>query len=106
MLIQDAAGQGTVAFVTVAVPQTPTTISISPASATVPAGGARQLTAFVGDQFGGRIATPAVTWSVSGGGTIDATGLFRAGSTPGGPFTVTATVPGKTATASVTVAAP
>ena len=106
VLMQDAAGQGTVAFVTVAVPQTPTTISISPASATVPADGARQLTAFIGDQFGGRIATPAVTWSVSGGGTIDATGLFEAGSTPGGPFTVTATIPGKTATASVTVAAP
>jgi hypothetical protein len=104
--IQDAAGNGTVAFVTVAVPQTPTTVSINPTTATVPAGGTRPFTAFVSDQFGGRISNPAVTWSVSGGGTIDASGTFRAGSTPGGPFTVTAAVAGKTATASVTITGP
>lgn len=34
---------------------------------------------------------PAITWSVSGGGAISATGLFTAGSSTGGPYTVTAT---------------
>jgi serine protease AprX len=46
---------------------------------------------------------PTFTWSVSGGGSIDQNGLFTAGSTAGGPFTVTAAGGGKTGTASVTV---
>src|SRR2546425_9019494 len=46
---------------------------------------------------------PAVTWAVSGGGTIDAGGLFTAGATTGGPHTVTASSGGVSDTASVTV---
>jgi hypothetical protein len=34
---------------------------------------------------------PAFTWTVSGGGAMNASGVFTAGSTAGGPFTVTAT---------------
>ncbi len=35
---------------------------------------------------------PSFTWSVSGGGTITEDGVFTAGKSEGGPFTVTATV--------------
>ena len=35
------------------------------------------------------IPQPVFDWSVSGGGTIDSTGLFTANGTPGGPFTIT-----------------
>ena len=49
---------------------------------------------------------PTFTWSVSGGGTISTSGLFTAGSTAGGPFTVTATSGSVSGTASVTVTAP
>src|SRR6185436_14671740 len=41
-----------------------------------------------------------------GGGTISTAGLFTAGTTAGGPFTVTAASGGKTGTASLTVTAP
>ena len=46
---------------------------------------------------------PTFTWSVGGGGSISASGLFTAGSTAGGPFTVTATSGSVHGTASVTV---
>ena len=44
-------------------------------------------------------------WSVSGGGTIDGTGLFTAGSAAGGPFNVTAASGGSMGMASVSIAA-
>ena len=48
---------------------------------------------------------PTFGWTVNSGGTIDTSGLFTAGSTAGGPFTVTATDPGSglQGTASVTI---
>src|SRR5205823_105872 len=56
------------------------------------------------DQFSQPISpAPALTWAVSGGGTVDATGLFAAGTASGGPYSVTATAAGKTGTAMVTV---
>ena len=56
------------------------------------------------DQFGAPTSAPAVTWSVAGGGTIDATGLFTAGERAGGPFQVTASAAGLMGIARVTVA--
>jgi large repetitive protein len=46
---------------------------------------------------------PVTTFTVSGGGLVDATGLFTAGSTSGGPFTVTAKAGALTAVAQVFV---
>ena len=66
-----------------------TTIAVSPASATVKAGLSQQFTASGLDQFGQAFPV-TVSWSVSGGGLIDASGLFTA-VVPGGPYTVTAT---------------
>ena len=79
------------ATLTVNAPPQPvlTTISISPASATVKAGQTQQFSATGIDQFGAAlIPQPALSWTVSGGGTIGAAGLFTA--TSGGTFTVTA----------------
>ena len=100
--IRDGGGLTVTSSVAATVSQTVTSIAVSPASATVTFGGTQQFTASATDQFGASM-TPAFTWSVSGGGTIDASGLFSAGSTAG-TFTVTAASGGVPGTASVTVA--
>jgi hypothetical protein len=81
------------------------TITVSPSSPTVPTGGTQQFTATGFDQGGNPMnPQPAFIWSVSGGGTIGpSSGLFTAGSTAGGPFTVTAASGSVKGTASVTV---
>jgi RHS repeat-associated protein len=82
-----------------------TTISVTPTTASVIANGTQQFTASAKDQFATLMSPqPTFGWTVSGGGTISTTGLFTAGATPGGPFTVTATSGTKSSTASVTVA--
>jgi MYXO-CTERM domain-containing protein len=82
-----------------------TTVSIAPVSATVAAGDTFQFDLSGTDQFDDALATaPTGLWSVSGGGSIDGTGLFTAGDTAGGPWTVTATASGGIeATAQVSV---
>lgn len=81
-----------------------TTIMVAPAIASVQTGKTQGFTATGLDQFGQPMtAQPAFTWSVSGGGTISASGSFTAGTTAGGPFTVTATSGSVSGTASVTV---
>jgi hypothetical protein len=102
--ITDACSATTTSSVIVTVNQTPTTITVAPASATVVAGGTQQFSATVKDQFGA-IFSPTLTWSVNGGGTIDSTGLFTAGSVAGGPFTVTASAGSASGTAAVSVSA-
>src|SRR5262249_54803868 len=90
--------------VNVTVNQTLTAISVAPASATVTVGGSVQFTASARDQFGQALAgQPAFAWTVSGGGTMGATGSFTAGGAAGGPFTVTASSGGRSGTASVTI---
>jgi hypothetical protein len=81
-----------------------TSISVSPASASVAVNGTQQFTATAKDQLGNPLVPqPSFTWTVSGGGTINSNGLFTAGSTAGGPYTVTAASGGVSGTASVTV---
>ena len=88
-----------------AAPPQLTTLEVTPATATVVAGGSQQYSALGRDQYGAEMAGVVVNWTVSGGGSIDAaSGLFTA-ATVGGPFTVTATSGGVTGTASVTVEA-
>ena len=92
--------------VSVTVNATLTSIVVSPASATVSANATQQFTASARDQFATTLTgQPSFTWTVSGGGTISASGLFTAGATGGGPFTVTATSGSVSGTASVTVSA-
>jgi mannose/cellobiose epimerase-like protein (N-acyl-D-glucosamine 2-epimerase family) len=60
-----------------------TTITLSPASVSVNVGSSQQFTAVGKDQYGNVIAiNPVPVWTASGG-TIDATGLFTAGSIAG-----------------------
>lgn len=66
-----------------------TTIKLTAPAKTVPPGQTLQLTAQGYDQYQVRVAAP-ITWSVSGGGSINASGLFTAGAT-NGTYTVTAT---------------
>ncbi|HMJ18374.1 MAG TPA: ice-binding family protein [Gemmatimonadaceae bacterium] len=84
-------------------PQTASTVTISPTTATIPVGGTQQFTAVIKNSEG-NVLNVAGIWAVSGGGTITSTGLFTAGSTPG-TSTITVSCSGITATATVTVTA-
>jgi len=68
--------------VTVTVNQTETSISVSPATASLDWGTSRQFTASARDQFGQAMATqPAITWTVAAGGaggSVSASGLYTA----------------------------
>jgi hypothetical protein len=88
----------------VTVLQTLTSVAVVPANVSVVTNGTKQFAASTRDQFGNAMSSqPAFTWSVSGGGAIDTTGLFTAGGSAGGPFNVTAMGGGLSGTAKVTV---
>jgi hypothetical protein len=104
--VKDQGSLTVTSAVTVTVNQTVTSIVVSPTSATVVASATQQFTATARDQFVTNLTTqPSFTWTVGGGGTINATGLFTAGTTAGGPFTVTAASSSVSGTGSVTVTA-
>ena len=103
--IRDQPGLTVTSSVPVTVNQTLTSIVVSPASATVNTSATQQFSATARDQFTTNLVTqPSFGWTVSGGGSIGGSGLFTAGSSAGGPYTVTATSGGVNGTASVTVA--
>jgi hypothetical protein len=107
VLIQDAGGLTVTSPVSMTVSQTLTSIVVAPASASVPTGGTQQFTATARDQFATALTSqPSFTWMVAGGGTISTGGLFTAGGTPGGPFTVMATSGAVNGTAQVSVTPP
>jgi uncharacterized repeat protein (TIGR01451 family) len=104
--VEDEEGLTVTDDVTVTVVQTATSMSVVPTTANVHPHATQAYAATLLDQFGDPMAMqPAFNWAVGGGGTIDASGLFTAGATAGGPFTVTATDPnsGVQGTASATV---
>lgn len=89
---------------TVTAPPVATSATMAPPGALVNAGATVQFSATLRDQYGNPMASqPAWTWSVAGGGTISSSGLFTAGPTPGGPYNLTATGGGFTASGSVTI---
>jgi hypothetical protein len=78
-------------------------ISVTPANPTIYGGATRQFTAVTKDASGVPLdPQPAVTWSVSGGGTINSSGLLTAGHVPGS-FTVTASASGVTGSTGFTI---
>jgi hypothetical protein len=101
--VADTSGHSVQSSVSVTVNQTVTKLSITPASVTLTTGKIQQFTASATDQFGNAL-TITPTWAITGGGTLNSTGLFTA-STPGGPYTLTATQAGVRNTAQVTVVA-
>jgi glucose/arabinose dehydrogenase len=104
VVIRDAGGLTATSTTSVVVSQTLTSVALAPASATVAPMGTQQFTATARDQFGTALTSqPSFAWSVSGGGSISSGGLFTAGGSAGGPFTVTATGGGQSGTAQVTV---
>lgn len=81
--------------VSVTVNAGPNAMVVSPYQVQVAAGQGVRFQAPAWDQLGNPLAvSPA--WSVSGGGTIDNTGLFSA-ALPGGPYTITALAAGLSA---------
>ncbi len=101
--VTDLSGKSAVAETTVVVSATAATLSVTPSLTTVDAFAPFTFQANLLDQFSQPISGQSAAWSVSGGGTMSATGVFTAGSAPGGPHTVTATLAGFTATAQVLV---
>ena len=102
--MSDPAGNTAASNTSVTVNQVATTLTVSPVSGSVTPGNSLQFSATATDQFGLAFTATPVTWSVNGGGTIDSTGKFTAGSATGGPFTVKASVGGLSSTASVLIA--
>ena len=84
-----------------------TSLTVSPASATLAPGGTQQFTVVTKDGNGTTITGTRPTWSVvAGGGTISSTGLFTAGTTAGTfTNTVAVTCSGITSFATVIVTA-
>lgn len=104
--IVTAACEGRTATAPVAVSAAPVaTVSVSPATATLGAGGTTQLTATARDASGNVVAQP-VTWSSSSAAvaTVSSTGLVSG--VASGSATITATASGRTGTATITVTAP
>jgi hypothetical protein len=108
--IKDAGGLSTSAsdpgtIVTVVVNQVLTSLAVTPATVSLVPGGTQQFSAAGKDQFGGSM-TPAVTWTVTGGGSVSSTGLYTSPASGPSTATVTATSGSVTASATVTVTAP
>ncbi len=102
--IRDAGNLTVTSSVAVTVNATLTTVVVSPASATVMTAATQTFTATGRDQFAtALVPQPTFTWTTSGGGTISTAGVFTAGATAGGPFTITAASGGKSGTAAVAV---
>lgn len=102
--VKDQPGLFATSAVAVTVNPTLTSIVVAPASTTVSPSKTQQFTATARDQFTTSLAVqPTFTWTVSGGGTISSGGLFTAGTTAGGPYTVTAKSDTVSGTASVSV---
>jgi hypothetical protein len=103
--ITDQTGLGvTSTTTTVTVEQTPTALGLTPATATVGDGAMQQFRATATDQFGKPISNPAVTWTLTGVGSISTTGLYTAPATGAGSATVTAMIGAAAQTAVVTIA--
>lgn len=80
-----------------------TSISVTPGNTIAGISATTQFTATALDQFGTpMVSQPGFSWSVSGGGTIDSSGLFTG--TTQGSFSVTATSGGKSGSANFQVA--
>ena len=104
--ITDGGTLSTTSSVSVIVDQTLTSITVSPASVSIPIGLSQPFSATGFDQFGDPLSVqPVFTWSVDAGslGNVDAAGVYTAPSTPTASDIVRATSGSKSGTATVNV---
>ncbi|GAB4167896.1 MAG: hypothetical protein Fur0032_06040 [Terrimicrobiaceae bacterium] len=102
--VSDGAKSATDSFLLTVQAGVVTSIEVTPATATLQPTGSLQFTAIVKDQNGAAMnPQPTVTWSATGTGSVNSTGLFTAGGSTGSG-TVTATVNSVSGSATVTVA--
>ena len=104
---EPSSGRVGTASVTITAPPPPPTltqVNVTPATTSLQVGATQQFQA-TGTMSNGTTTSPTVNWSATGG-TINSTGLFTAGTTPG-TYQVSATEPnsGRVGTASVTISA-
>jgi hypothetical protein len=101
--VTDSFGVSSTQTVTVTVGQTLTSVTVSPATASIRVGRTQQFTATAFDQFGNALTTqPIFAWTiVSGPGTIDSNGLYTGTST--GTAVIQATVMGSSISGKATV---
>jgi hypothetical protein len=105
-IVNPTAGVVTTSSVTVVVTQTITSISVTPANASISDGQTNPFAAVALDQFGMPLsAQPTFTWTVTGAGSINTTGLYAAPASGPATDTVRASAGGVTgsATANVTL---
>lgn len=102
--VRDAAGLTTGSSFKLRVVQTASGLALSPPISVVSVGATQAFSAVLEDQFGAEFASApsSFTWTASGGGSINTSGVFTA-TTAGGPYTITATSSGFSDFASVTV---
>ena len=82
-----------------------TRIAVSPSTALVMDGSTQPFAATAFDQFGAALASqPSFTWSSTGLGSVNASGLYQAPASGTGTATVTATSGGLSGSATVTIA--
>jgi hypothetical protein len=98
--VQDADGLTTSSTVNITVDQVLTQVTVTPNPANVSVFSTTPFTAVASDQFGQPMTAP-FTWSATGG-TIESDGSYTAGNANGN-YTVTATTPGFSASAQVTI---
>jgi hypothetical protein len=101
VIIMDAKGLYTTSSVTVTVVETLTSLWVGGTNG-IEINSSEQFVASCLNQFGWSMPV-TLTWSTSGGGTIDSSGLFTAGNVPGGPFTVTGSSGALSSSSSFTV---
>jgi hypothetical protein len=100
--LTDPAGLTATSDVTVFVGQTLTSIVVAPGNANVRGGGAVQFTATALDQFGNAMTVqPSLTWSLSGSGSLSASGVYTAPLAGWGTSVVQASADGLSSTVSV-----
>ena len=102
--VRDLAGLSATSSVRVRVVQTATSLVVNPPSATLAVNENLTITASLRDQFNQTMAG-TFSWSTTGGGVINSSGLFLA-TTVGGPFAISASSGILSATTSITVIAP
>lgn len=102
--VTDPQGLTTTSSLNARVTQVASGIQVSPSFVSLTVGGSQAFSATTQDQFGANMATQPTSyvWSASGGGSINASGLFTS-NLAGGPYSVTATSGGLNGNASVMV---